>query len=331
MRRHNAAAALVWLWAVVAAPCLQAQQAERIYRIASISPSDTVAALADPANPLVRQFRDAMQERGYVEGRNLVVDRRTAEGKLERIPEIVADLVRLKTEVILVPHIGLAKAAAQVTNVVPIVSGSGDPIVIKVVQNLNRPGGNITGFFAAGTLGVEKKRLELLRELIPNARRVAFVVNKAWWDEWMSKVMRDAAAGLGVEVIHVEGKATGFDEAFATVKRLRPDAVFFEASATAFSFRAAIGEFARSSGIPSACGHQEVVVAGCLMTYNFSTADLARGIARYVDLILKGAKPGELPFEQYSKYEFVVNAKTAKAIRLKIPQSVLARADRVIE
>jgi putative ABC transport system substrate-binding protein len=214
---------------------------------------------------------------------------------------------------------------------VAIVSGSGDPIVNSAVKNLSRPGANITGFFAAGTQGVEKKRLELLREMVPNARRVAFVASKAWWDEWMSKVMREAASALGIEVIYVEGKAADFGDAFATLKRLRPDAVYFEASATAVSFRAAIGEFARNSGIPSACGHREVVEAGCLMSYNFSNTDAYRGVARYVDLILKGAKPAELPFEQYSKYEFVVNAGTAKAIRLQVPPSVLLRADRVIE
>jgi putative ABC transport system substrate-binding protein len=329
MKRRELLAASI---ALAAAACVaHAQQPERIYRIATISPSATPAELTDPSSFGRRQMREAMQERGYVEGRNLIVDRRTAEGVPGRIPDIVADLVRLKTEVIIVPHISIAQVAAGVTNTVPIVSASGDAIRAGLVQNLGRPGGNVTGFFAAGTTGVEKKRLELLREMVPNARRIAFVASKSWWDEWMGKAMNDAASVLGLKVVYIEGKAAGFGEAFAAVKREKPDAVFFEASATAISFRAAIGEFARSGGIPSACGHQEVVEAGCLMSYNFSNADAYRGIARYVDLILKGAKPGELPFEQYSKYEFVVNAGTAKAIRLTVPQAVLLRADRVIE
>ena len=317
---------------LLAAACVShAQQSERIYRIGTISPSATAAELADATAWGRHPMRAAMQERGYVEGRNLIVDRRSAEGVPERIPHIVADLVRLKTEVIIVPHISIAKVAMRVTTVVPIVSGSGDPIREGLVQSLGRPGGNVTGFFAAGTTGVEKKRLELLRDMVPNARRVAFVANKSWWEEWMGKAMNDAASVLGIKVVYVEGKAAGFGDAFAAVKREQPDAAFFEASVTAIGFRAAIGEFARSSGIPSACGHQEVVEAGCLMSYNFSNMDAFRGIARYVDLILKGAKPGDLPFEQYNKYDFVINAGTAKAIKLVVPQAVLLRADRVIE
>jgi putative ABC transport system substrate-binding protein len=310
---------------------LQAQSAERLYRVAAISQSASVTEAANPANPIRRALLQALRERGYVEGRNLIYDSRTAEGVMERIPDIVADLVRLKTDVILVGHTGIAQIAAKVTTTIPIFSMAGDPLVRGITQSLNRPGGNINGIFAAGTITVEQKRLELLRELVPTVRRVAFVANREWWDGTWGKSLREAATTLGLQWVYIESKATGFDEAFVAVRREKPDAVFFEPTPAAFALRASIGEFAIASRIPSACGHQEVVEAGCLMTYNFTNAEAYRTMADFIDRIAKGAKAGELPYHQYTRYELAVNAKTAKAIGLKIPQSLLLRADRVIE
>lgn len=310
---------------------LQAQSAERLYRVAVISQSMSVTETANPANPVRRAILQALEERGYVEGRNLIYDSRTAEGVMERIPDIVADLVRLKTDVIVVGHIGIARIAAKVTTATPIFSLAGDPLVRGVVQSLNRPGGNINGIAAAGTITVEQKRLELLRELAPNIKRVAFVANREWWDGVWGTSLREAATKLDLQPVYIESKATGFSEAFAAVRREKPDAVYFESSPAAIALRASIGEFAVASRIPSACGHQEVVEAGCLMTYNFTTAEAFRTLADFVDRIAKGAKAGELPYRQYTRYEMAVNATTAKAIGLKIPQSVLLRADRVIE
>lgn len=309
----------------------QAQTPERLYRVALISLTNSVAENADPANPVRRATLQALRERGYVEGRTLIYDPRTAEGVTERIPDIVADLVRLKTDVIIVGHTGMAQIAAKVTTTIPIFSMAGDPLVRGLVQSLNRPGGNINGIFAAGTITVEQKRLELLRELVPSMRRVAFVSNREWWDGIWGKSLRDAATMIGLQVVYIESKSTGFGEAFAVVRREKPDAVYFESSPAAFSLRASIGEFAAASRIPSACGHQELVEAGCLMTYNFTSAETYRTVADFVDRIAKGAKAGELPYRQYTRYEFALNAKTAKAIGLTIPQSALIRADRVIE
>jgi putative ABC transport system substrate-binding protein len=310
---------------------LQAQSAERLYRVAAISQSASVTEAANPANPIRRALLQALRERGYVEGRNLIYDSRTAEGVMERIPDIVADLVRLKTDVILVGHTGIAQIAAKVTTTIPIFSTAGDPLVRGIVQSLNRPGGNINGIAAAGTITVEQKRLELLREMVPNIKRVAFVANREWWDGIWGKSLREAATKLDLQPVYIESKATGFGEAFAAARREKPDAVYFESSPAAYALRASIGEFAVASRIPSACGHQEVVEAGCLMTYNFTSVEMYRAIADFVDRIAKGAKAGELPFHQYTRYEMAVNAKTAKAIGLKIPQSILLRADRVIE
>lgn len=328
MKRIILLAALFALCATLP-PGAPAQPADRVVRIAYISSAASPAQVADPATR--RPFLQALAARGYVEGRNLIFDFRSAEGVMERVPDIVADLVRLKSDLVVVGHVGIAQLAVKVTTTVPIFSLAGDPVMRGLAQILNRPGGNVNGIMAAGTATVEQKRLQLLRELVPNARRVAFVASRAWWDEWMAKAMREAAAPLGIQVVHVEGKATGFTEAFAAVRREKPDAVFFEASPAAMNFRAAIGEFARESRIPSACGHQELVEAGCLMTYNFTSAETLRALANFVDRIAKGAKAGELPYHQYTKYEFAVNVHTAKAIGLAIPQAVLLRVDRVIE
>ena len=243
----------------------------------------------------------------------------------------MTDLVRLKTDVIVVGHVLIAQAAVKVTTTVPIFSMAGDPVSRGVAQSLNRPGGNVNGIMAAGIATVEQKRLQLLRELAPKARRVAFVATREWWDDWMAKAMQEAASQLGIQVVYVESKTTGFVDAFAAVRSEKPDAVFFEASPIAMNFRTEIGEFARASRIPSACGQQELVEAGCLMTYNFTNAESVRALADFVDRVVKGARPGDLPYLQYTKYEFAVNIKTANAIGLTIPQSVLLRADRVIE
>jgi len=328
---RSAITAVTSLSAVLTFTCAHAQGTKKVYRVASILTSATAAEIADRSTPQFRAYVQALGDRGYVDGRNLILDRRTAEGAIERIPEIVAELVRLKTDVIVVQHIGVAQVVAKVTSTVPIISAAGDPVMRGLAKSLNKPGGNVTGIFAAGGITVEQKRLELLRTLVPGVRRVAFVATRAWWDEWMGKAMQAAASTLGIQVVYIESKNSGFDEAFANVRREKPDAVFFEASPTAFALRAAIGEFAVRSRIPSACGHQELVESGCLMTYNFLQTETTRVIVDFVDRILKGTKAGDLPFYQYNKYEFAINAKTAKAIGLSIPQSALLRADRVIE
>jgi putative ABC transport system substrate-binding protein len=318
--------------ALLAAPLASfSQPTVRIYRVANIDPSVKAAMLANPSGPWRVQFLQAMRERGYVEGRNLIYDPRTAEGELTRIPDIVADLVRLKTDVIIVPHTGIATIIAKTDTTIPIISAAGNPVRDGLAQSLNRPGGNVTGLMAAGSTGVEQRRLQLLRELVPKARRVAFVATKEWWDGWMRQAMQTAASALGIDVIYIEGKTSGFTDAFAAVRREKPDAVFFEASASAMGFRDSIGDFALSSRIPTACGHHQLVERGCLMTYNFVLGEVVRTMVDYVDRILKGTKAGDLPIAQYTKYEFVINRKTAKAIGLAIPPSALLLADRVID
>lgn len=308
---------------------INAQPPDRLIRVAYIDMSATPVQMASPAGR--RWILDALAARGYVEGRNLVYDARTAEGDIERIPAIVADLVRLKTDVIVVGFIAMAMRARQVTTTVPIFSMAGDPVLTKLAESLNRPGGNVNGITAAGIITVEQKRLQLLHELAPKARRIAFVSIRPWWDTVWGQSLREAASALGLQAVYIESTLGGFEGAFAALRKEKPDAVFFEPSPAAMSHRRAIGEFARASGIPSACGHEELVRAGCLMTYNFTNAEGRRALADFVDRIAKGAKAGELPYHQYDKYEFALNMKTAKAIGLTIPQTVLLRVDQVIE
>ena len=313
---------------VLAAPLSRAQTADRVIRVGFIF----MGALRGRSDSIVRDYEEAMRQRGYVEGRNVVTEWRTAEGKLERIPEIAAELVQLKPDVIVVPIVNMAQYAAKATGTVPIFSMSGDPLMLNgLIQSYNRPSGNVNGVFASGTITIEQKRLELLRILVPKLQRVAFVATTAWWGGQWGNAMRDAAQTLGLQAEYIESHTTGFAEAFAEIRRRKPEAVFFESSPIAFNQRASIGEFALASGIPSACGHAEIVEAGCLMTYNFTIAESLRVLADFVDRIAKGAKAGEIPYQQHTRYELTVNAKTAKTIGLAIPQAVLLRADRVIE
>ena len=309
---------------------------ERVLRVGFIS--TTPPAEFDAASirrlPLWQRYDQEMRKRGWIEGRNLVTLFRTTEGKLERVPNIAAELARSRAEVIMVGHIAMAQAGSAAAPSVPFFSLAGDPLAHGVVQQLNRPAGNINGIFSSATTGVstvEQKRLELLREMVPKMRRVTFMATREWWDGIWGGVVREAAARFGLEVLYVETTSANFAEPLATLRGGKPDAVYFESSPSAFSHRVAVGDFAATSGIPTACGHQELVEAGCLMTYNFTNAEGFDAMVDFIDRVAKGARPGDLPYRQYSRYEFALNAKTAKAIGLAIPQSVLLRADRVIE
>jgi len=309
---------------------------ERVLRVGFISmaPSAQFDIATIRRQPLWQRYDQEMRKRGWIEGRNLVTLFRTTEGKLERVPDLAAELARSKAEVIMVPHIAMAVAGSAAAPSVPFFSLAADPIARGVVQNLNRPGGNINGIFASaqtGTSTVEQKRLELLRDMVPRMRRVAFVATREWWEGIWGAVLREAAARFGLEVLYVETTSANFAEPLATLRRRKPDAVYFESSPSAFSHRVAVGNFAATSGIPTACGHQELVEAGCLMTYNFTNAEGFDAMVDFIDRVAKGARAGDLPYRQYSRYELALNARTAKAIGLAIPQSVLLRADRVIE
>ena len=273
-----------------------------------------------------------MREFGYVEGRNVVYDRRGLEGRYDRSEEIVADVVRLKPDVILIFSQGIVERSLKVAAGVPIVMHASAAVVeMGLVRSLARPGGTITGLLVDVDVGVESKRLELLREIIPKVKRVTFLGSDISWDHPTGKQVRVVAQRMGIDLSRPGISAADFDAAYPRIERDRPEAVFVPTGPLSFVHREKIGQFVVANRIPCVCAHPEIAELGCLMSYGVNTIDLMRRTADYVAKILDGAKPADLPIEQPSKFDLVINMKSAKALGLKIPQSMLLRADRVIE
>jgi putative ABC transport system substrate-binding protein len=311
-----------------------AQQAGKIYRVGLILTTSPVSEMAgpEPVHPPTRAFLHTLRSLGYVEGQNLVFERRSAEGKFERFTEIVAELVRLKTDVIVTVSTPLAQAAKQVTTTVPIVVvRSVSPVEAGLVASLGRPGGNITGLTTNTGPEIEGKRLELLKDALPKISRVAYLRMKTDWEGPLGESVNAAAKALNVTLLHAQHTPNEYADAFAVIARQRPDALLVTDSPPAYAHRHLIVEFAVKNRLPGMYPWREPVEAGGLMSYGVSISDLFRRAAGYVDKILKGAKPADLPIEQPTKFELVINLKTAKALGLTIPQSVLIRADEVIQ
>ena len=324
---------------LLAAPlAVDAQQAGKVYRVGFIAFGSPVSEMAgpEPLNPSFRAFVQGLRALGYVEGQNLILERRSAEGRYERFGDIVAELVRLKADVIVTVGDVMARAAKAVTTTVPIVMAtSGDPVGWGLVQSLARPGGNITGL--TGWVGpeIDAKRLGLLRAMLPGVSRVAYLaLTSKEFNEWESpygKSVRTAAQALGVTLLLAEFSPRQYTDAFARISRARAEALFVSWTPAAYADRALIVDFATRARLPSAFLFRESVELGGLMSYGVSVIDNHRRAAGYVDKILKGAKPADLPVEQPTKFELVINLKTAKALSLTIPPSLLQRADEVIQ
>ena len=320
-----AALALGLLVAPLAAP---AQQPAKVFRLGWLSQSLPTDA------PAVREaFLRRLGEFGYAEGRNLVFVGRWAEGRAERLPALAADLVQAKVDVIVTVGAPTTLAAAKVTTTIPgVMVGVGSPVERGLVASLARPGGNVTGLSVDVGPELEGKRLELLREAIPGLSRVTLLVDPKAERASSMNALQAAAQALGVTLQRVEaGAAEDFDNAFSTIIHGRPDGLLLVGSPLYSFHRARIAEFAAKSRIPSMYALRGFVDAGGLMSYGPSLIDLFVRAATYVDKILKGAKPGNLPVEQPTKFELVINLKAAKALDLTIPQSALLRADEVIQ
>jgi putative ABC transport system substrate-binding protein len=313
-------------------PFAHGQQPKKIARIGYLSATDrsTEAPRADA-------IRSALREIGYVEGQNIATEYRYAEGKTDRLPEFAADLVRLKVDIIVVAGADLpVQAAKDATKTIPIVmSGAGmDPVKAGFVQSLARPGGNITGVTSVpNELG--GKVLELLKEVLPNAAHIAVLYDPSRPDSELDvkEILPGAARALRLTIQHCEVR-TGedFDKVFAAIGKSHPDALYVPRRnpVIAVNEKRTVS-FALKSRLPSVFGDRRGVDAGGLMSYGSDLAGRYRRVAYYVDKILKGAKPADLPVEQPTKFELVINLKTAKQIGLTIPPNVLARADRVIK
>jgi putative tryptophan/tyrosine transport system substrate-binding protein len=319
---------VVLLAVAVTARAQQPKNVPRLGYLSSLSPSSE--------STRSEGIRLALRELGYIEGQNIAIEYRYAEGKLNRYPEVAADLVRLKVDIIVVAGgSGVIRAARNATNTIPIVmvNSVSDPVEAGLVESFARPGGNVTGLtLLSGDLG--GKRLELLKEAVPKLARVAVLYNQATTGT-AREVKEDlpvAARALGLTIQPWEVRdADGFDKVFAAMGKQRPDGLYLSTGALMRDNAKRIVGFALKSRLPSMYPYSEAVDAGGLMAYSADLGNSYRRVAYYVDKILKGTKPADLPVEQPTKFEFVINLKTAKQIGLTIPQSMLYRADKVIK
>ena len=312
-------------------PFVEAQQAKKVPLIGYLS-------AFDPATESARSeaIRLALRELGYIEGQNIAIEYRYADGKLDRLPELAAELVRLKVDIIVVAG-GTATtlAAKNATKTIPIVMvGLGsDPVEAGLVDSLARPGGNVTSLtLLSRELG--GKRLELFKEAVPKVARVAVLYDPTVRDSVLDvkEVLPVAARALGLTIQPWEVRdADGFERVFAALNKERPDGLYVPAGALMRANGKRIAGFALKSRLPSVYDDREAVDAGGLMYYGADVAESYRRVAWYVDKILRGAKPADLPVERPTKFELVINLKTAKQIGVTIPQSVLYKADKVIK
>ena len=326
--RRRFAVSLGAFLGAAAASRVRAQPA-KIARVGYLQP----IAPQNGTSPFLEDLRQGLRELGYVEGRNIQIEVRWGEGKLERMSALAAELVKMNVDVIVAVSSPSVVAAKNATKTIPIVMPfSSDPVGDGLVSSLARPGGNITGLSLMAP-ELAAKRLQLLKEVFPKVRPVAALWNPDY--AGMAARLRQtqgAAPSVGMEVISVEIRdSRELERALEALDRQRPSAIFLLADPLTMSQRLRIVEFAAEERIPAIYEVSQFVDAGGLMSYGPNTDELMRRSATYVDRILKGAKPAELPIEQPAKFELVINLKTAKALGITLPQSVLLQADRIIE
>ena len=283
---------------------------------------------------ILEPFRRGMRDLGWVEGKNILIEYRWAEGRSERIPELVAELVRLNVDVIFAGSTEITVAARQATSTIPIVMATaGDPVTLGLVASLARPGGNVTGLSFSVGLEHFAKQLELLKEVVPSVRRVAVLFNPENPSHRPAvERVGDAARSVGVRLQVLEARTPDdFERAFAAMARAHAEALLVLPDAMHLYHRLRLQGFVARSRLPAIYSFPQHVEAGGLMSYATDIRDNFRRAAGYVDKILKGAKPADMPVEQPTKFELAINLKTAKALALTIPPALLARADQVIE
>jgi putative ABC transport system substrate-binding protein len=323
---------------LLAASFAHAQQPGKIFRIGYLDPST-----ASGSSTLVDAFRKELNRLGWIEGKNITIEFRFSEQKRELLAELTAELVRLKVDLIVVSGITPALAAKSATSTIPIVMATSvDPVGTGLVASLARPGGNVTGFSSL-VPELNSKRLEILKDAVPKLSRIGLMLSSGGgigeadkrimlMNDFQLKELRPAAVALKLrlEEIETEPDAKGLESAFQIAKQKRVQAIMTTATRRFFDERKRIVELAGKYRLPAIYHAREFVDEGGLMSYGVDYEDLFRKSAHYVDKILKGAKPADLPVQQATKFEFVINLKTAKQIGLTIPPNLLARADKVI-
>jgi putative tryptophan/tyrosine transport system substrate-binding protein len=315
---------------VLAPLATEAQQTGRVPRVGYLSPFSGSDAQIQRQ---VDAFRQGLRELGYIEGQNIAIEFRWAKGKYDRLPDLAAQLVSLKVDIIVATGLPAIQAAKQATGIIPIVMATSlDPVATGFVASLARPGGNITGLSAMAP-DLVGKQLELLKEVVPRVSRMALLGNPANpGTAPMVRRAQDAARASGIRLQPLEARSPGeIDSAFAAMTRERAGALIVLLDGMFADHRARISDLAARHRLPAVYGSHDFAEAGGLMVYGSSFVDRHRRAATFVDKILKGAKPADLPIEQPTKFELMINLKTAKALGLTIPQSLLLRADQVIE
>jgi len=313
---------------ILAAPLAAgAQQAAKVYRLGYLSTGGTLNS------PYAEVLRQGLRDLGWVEGQNIVIEFRSSD-QFDRLPALATELVRLQVDVIVATPTPGALAAKNATATIPIVGISlTDPVGLGLIPSLARPGGNVTGVSYSVGADIFGKDLELLREAIPKVRRVAVLSNPDGPSQpLILNNITTAARSLELQLLPVGARGPGdFDRAFATLTKERVGALFVVTDPTYIAHRARLVGLATRNRLPSMFTQRADVEAGGLMSYGPNFPDMYRRAAIYVDKILKGAKPADLPVEQPTKFELIINAKTAKALGLTIPQSILTRADQIIQ
>ncbi|HEV2547841.1 MAG TPA: ABC transporter substrate-binding protein [Stellaceae bacterium] len=323
--------------AVVAAVPLvaDAQQASKVYRIAIVSPSTPIARMSETGSAYYRVLFERLRQLGYIEGQNIAVARYSAEGREDHFAELAREVVRAKPDVIFVTSVRLTLDFKAATDTIPVVASAADPVAWGIAPNLARPGGNITGVSVDDGIEIWGKRLELLREMIPAASRVAYLVSRRLWEAQVGAVLREAAQRMKISLLGPPLDAplqeAEYRRVFAAIEQEGADALMVNDQVENSTNARLIVELAAKARLPAIYPFAEFTGVGGLMAYGVDPLDMARHPADQVELILKGTKPGEIPFYLPTKYELVINLKTAKALGIAVPPSLLIAASEVIE
>jgi putative tryptophan/tyrosine transport system substrate-binding protein len=312
----------------------RAQASGKQFRVGFVLARFPQAQMAgpEPGSLITRLFLQAMREAGYNEGQNLIFERRSAEGQFEKFPEIITELVARKVDVIVTVGNDATAVAKRITTTVPIVMASSqDPVGNGLIASLARPGGNVTGITVHTGPEIDGKRLQILSEAVPKAKRVACLSTVPQWDSPAGQQVRDAAKTLGLNLFHAAHTTTAYDDAFQLIAREKAEALLVPQDSSVVPNRQPIAAFVVKNRLPGIFPIREIVEDGGLMSYGVNNLAQMRRAASLVDKILKGAKPEDLPVEQPTKFEMLVNLRAAKTLGLEMSTSVLLRADEVIE
>jgi putative tryptophan/tyrosine transport system substrate-binding protein len=333
MRRRTFVAVLGNL--VVCPLAAQAQRLPTQHRIAIFHPAIPTTLLTETGGGSAwRAFFVELRRLAYVEGENLIVERYSAEGHHERYADLAREIVARNPDLIVTGTNPVVIAFREATSTIPIVAFMLDPLKAGLVTNLARPGGNLTGITLDAGIEIWGKRLQMLKEAIPSTAKVAFLAMREGWEGSFGQALRDVGNQLGISLVSMlpnKGTTSEIENVFAAMAQQRPDAVLVSGEGDLYANRQLIAELAEKHRLPAMCPYRDYVEAGGLMAYTVDLAELLKRMAQDVHQILNGAKPGDIPIYQPTKFELLINLKTAKALGLAIPAELLAHADEVIE